>query len=334
MPLASEKYVTKKLNRNRLNLTSDESILFELQKHVDTFTLNNRNTKIYFNDTDFTMDTKTKLLTNSIIPGYIPEYHCHDYYEFNIVFEGKCIEIINGISVSLEKGDILILPSGTAFHTHYLKLEGKGCNILVKSSHITSLRDELSEIKDNFLDKLLKKNGFCIIHTEKNPETLKDMSEILSMFETCTPPSALSRMYAENTFNRMILQICRGMENGEIICDFSATVPKAPSSEEIITYIKDNYATLSTSELSRKFGYSERQLNRIIKKHTGSGFASLIIYERIAHAKNLLKNTSLSIAEISKAVGLDSKEYFCNMFKKQTSMTPTDYRKITGHTGN
>ena len=80
MPLASEKYVTKKLNRNRLNLTSDESILFELQKHVDTFTLNNRNTKIYFNDADFTMDAKTKLLTNSIIPGYIPEYHCHYYY--------------------------------------------------------------------------------------------------------------------------------------------------------------------------------------------------------------------------------------------------------------
>lgn len=334
MPLASEKYVTKKLNSNRINLSSDESILFELQNHVDTFTLNNRNTKIYFNDTDFTMDSRTKLLANNIIPGYIPEYHCHDYYEFNIIFEGKCIEIINGTTVCLEKGDVLIMPSGTAFHTHYLKREGIGCNILVKSSHITALRDEISEIKNNFLEKLLKKNGFCIIHTKKIPGTLRDISEMLNIFTTGTPPSALSRMYAENTFNRLILEICRGMEKGEIICSFSATVQKAPSSEEIITYIKNNYANVSTNELAKKFGYSQRQLNRIIKKHTGSGFASLIIYERIAHSKNLLKNTSLSIAEISKAVGLDSKEYFCNMFKKQTSMTPTDYRKITKHTNN
>ena len=226
MPLASEKYVTKKLNSNRINLSSDESILFELQNHVDTFTLNNRNTKIYFNDTDFTMDSRTKLLANNIIPGYIPEYHCHDYYEFNIIFEGKCIEIINGTTVCLEKGDVLIMPSGTAFHTHYLKREGIGCNILVKSSHITALRDEISEIKNNFLEKLLKKNGFCIIHTKKIPGTLRDISEMLNIFTTGTPPSALSRMYAENTFNRLILEICRGMEKGEIICSFSATVQK------------------------------------------------------------------------------------------------------------
>ena len=57
-------------------------------------------------------------------------------------------------------------------------------------------------------------------------------------------------------------------------------------------------------------------------------------YERIIHAKNLLKNTSLSIAEISKAAGLDSKAYFCNMFKKQTGMTPNEYRKMARNTGS
>ena len=84
---------------------------------------------------------------------------------------------------------------------------------------------------------------------------------------------------------------------------------------------------LDTEELSKKFGYSERHLHRIIKNCTGNNFRILIMLERITHANSLLKNTTLSLDEISKVLGLKSKEYFCKLFKKQTGMTPMEYRE-------
>ena len=341
MPLASEKYVKKKLHDTFVNLSSDEEIVYQLRKHVDSFTLKHLAPKIYFNETDLSMDSETKIWINLLLSDFFPNYHCHDCYEFNIVFQGKCIEIINDIVVTLEKGDILIIPENSVSHTHYLKSGGRGCNILVKSSHLASIRNGIYQIKDNFLDRLIKKQGFCIIHTSKHPDIINDIDELLEIYmeenktkATSVPPTSLSRMYTENTFHRMILKICKGIEIGSIVCDFSATTNETFSPEEIITYIKDNHTKVSTEEISKKFGYSQRQLNRIIKKYTGSGFSTLVTYERIIHTKNLLKNTSLSIAEISKAAGLDSKAYFCNMFKKQTGMTPNEYRKMARNTGS
>lgn len=334
MPEASKIYLTNKLNDTIANISSDETILYELNKHVDAFNLNSQQTKLYFNETDLTINPGTKIWINSILPDRFPNYHCHDCYEFNLIFEGKCIEIVNGNVISLEKGDILILPSNTVFHTHFLKSGGRGCNVLVKPSHIVTLRDAtFGIIKDNFLDILLKKNGYCIIHTHDYPDILKDMEELVGIFKKVyelrqmdAPPSDLMRIYTENTFYRMLIKIFLEMAKGKNICNFSDITTNTASSEEIITYIKDNHATVTMPMLSKKFGYSLSQLDRIIKKHTGNNFVALTTYERIAHAKNLLKNTSLPISEISKAVGLDSKAYFSKMFKKQTSMTPTEYR--------
>ena len=325
----------KKIHFNPAELTSDEEIVYLLRKHVDTFHLNNMFLKIYFGATDPSMDASTKIWINLIHPDFFPSYHCHDYYEFNVIFEGQCIEIVNNNVIHLKKGDILILPANSAFHTHFLKQSSLGCNILVKSSFLSALKDKISVIKNNFLDKLMKNNGFCIIHSENIPNLTEDVKELLDIYvkenktqANSTPPSALSRMYSETTFQRMILKICEGIEDKRIVCEFSDSVQRAPSSDEIITYIKDNHTTVTTEGLAKKFGYSQRQLNRIIKKHTGNNFSTLITCERIIHAKNLLKNTSLSVSEISKAVGLDSVEYFCNMFKKQTGLTTTQYKNI------
>lgn len=335
MPVASGKYFRKKLRDNSIDDESDEAILYQLHRHVDDFTLNDLATKIYFNETDLSMDPDTKMWLNLIIPGLFPNYHCHDYYEFNIIFEGRCIEIVNNREVILGKGDILILPSNFAFHTHYLKPRGRGCNLLVKSAYLTAIKNEFSGIRDNFLDSVMKRNGFCVIHSADCPDIADEIEELTGIYmeenktqASSTPPSALSRLYVENTFKRMILKICKEMTVGRVVCIFSDLPQKAFSSEEILLYIHDNYASITMEELSKKFGYSQRQLARIIRKHSGNCFSALVSYARVMHAKNLLKNTSLSGAEIAKAVGLDSKEYFCTMFRRQTGMTPVAYRKL------
>ena len=44
-------------------------------------------------------------------------------------------------------------------------------------------------------------------------------------------------------------------------------------------------------------------------------------------AKNLLREGKLSIAEISKAIGVDDASYFTRFFRKVTGYTPSEFRK-------
>ena len=48
---------------------------------------------------------------------------------------------------------------------------------------------------------------------------------------------------------------------------------------------------------------------------------------RIRHAKQLLIGTAHPISEIAAAVGFENCYYFSNAFKKQTGLSPSDYRK-------
>ncbi len=67
-------------------------------------------------------------------------------------------------------------------------------------------------------------------------------------------------------------------------------------------------------------------MNREFKKSTGYTLMEYIQRYRIIMAKKLLRETNLSMTEISAQMGYDSPAYFAKIFKKQTSLTPSEYR--------
>ncbi len=62
------------------------------------------------------------------------------------------------------------------------------------------------------------------------------------------------------------------------------------------------------------------------KKETGKTITEYINQLKINESKRLLKNTQLSLIQISTQLGFSSQSYFHIVFKKQTGMTPNDYR--------
>ena len=48
---------------------------------------------------------------------------------------------------------------------------------------------------------------------------------------------------------------------------------------------------------------------------------------RIKKACTLLSGTGKSVQEISESVGIPDSNYFVKQFRKETGMTPTEYRK-------
>ena len=68
-------------------------------------------------------------------------------------------------------------------------------------------------------------------------------------------------------------------------------------------------------------------LNRVLKETTDHT-TTVLIGSRVAQeAKILLRQTSWTISEIADSLGFADAAHFCNFFKRQTSLTPGDFRE-------
>lgn len=85
---------------------------------------------------------------------------------------------------------------------------------------------------------------------------------------------------------------------------------------------------LTLHKLAEQIHLPEKQLSLLINQHTGKHFFDFINEFRINDAKVLLKEQSqLTVLEVLYEVGFNSKSSFYTAFKKETNLTPTDYRK-------
>ena len=72
---------------------------------------------------------------------------------------------------------------------------------------------------------------------------------------------------------------------------------------------------------------SEEHTTRLFKRVTGITLSTYERQLRIAEAKNLLASTELNLGEIAHRSGFASLTVFSRNFKRETNMTPTEYRQ-------
>lgn len=72
---------------------------------------------------------------------------------------------------------------------------------------------------------------------------------------------------------------------------------------------------------------SPRYLSDLLKQETGKTAMDLIQLSLVSEAKNLLNGTDKTISEIAYALGFENPPYFSRLFKKQTGLTPNQFKK-------
>ena len=83
---------------------------------------------------------------------------------------------------------------------------------------------------------------------------------------------------------------------------------------------------LSVAEYAAQLGVTPNYLNKTVKSRTRRTAIDWIEIARLNIAKNMLKDPSVSIADISARVGLPDQSYFSRFFKKKTGLTPSEFR--------
>ena len=81
------------------------------------------------------------------------------------------------------------------------------------------------------------------------------------------------------------------------------------------------------SSFAGEIGISENYLSRLVKNATGRSVGAWIDIVRIQRAKRLLSGTRLPIIDIASTVGVEDQSYFSRLFKKETGLTPSAFRK-------
>ena len=94
-----------------------------------------------------------------------------------------------------------------------------------------------------------------------------------------------------------------------------------------LTYIEENYKQkLTLGEVAEKTYDSQWHLSKLLNRHTGQSFSDILNHTRIEHAKELLKDPSLRIGDISEQVGFLDLAHFSRVFKKQEGVSANEYR--------
>lgn len=83
---------------------------------------------------------------------------------------------------------------------------------------------------------------------------------------------------------------------------------------------------LSVAEYAEILGVTPNYLNKTVKNRTRRTAIDWIEIARLNIAKKLLKDPTISIADISARTGLPDQSYFSRFFKKKTGQTPSEFR--------
>lgn len=98
--------------------------------------------------------------------------------------------------------------------------------------------------------------------------------------------------------------------------------------EQAISYINDNYQLpITISAIADVINCDRRRLAYLFEKQIGLSPIQYLTEYRLKQAKYLLRSTSIPINEIAEYVGYTDPYYFCKLFKKHYSCTPTQFRK-------
>lgn len=95
---------------------------------------------------------------------------------------------------------------------------------------------------------------------------------------------------------------------------------------------KHYYNDISVNQLAELYDMTPNYFSSLLKKEIGQSAVNYITNLRISKAKELLKNTDKSVVEIAELIGYNDSNYFFRVFKKNTGVTPHQYRVIKART--
>lgn len=83
---------------------------------------------------------------------------------------------------------------------------------------------------------------------------------------------------------------------------------------------------LTVKELAAAARLTPNHFTTLFRQHTGTPFSEYLVEQRLARAKKLLGNPTLTVREIAHRVGYNDPGYFTRRFRQKTALSPLQWR--------
>ena len=264
---------------------------------------------------------QTKLAGQEIIHGGHDacEYKEHSYQQHSIVVHlkpehnssrrlGDLVKVENP-----EVGDVAIVPANVNHWQRIETEESEGIILTIEPQIISS-----------------------IAHETVNPERV----ELLPTFAKADPlihQLALSikadldsnnceRLYVESLFQALSMHLLKNYSTRKLELKESIGLPSYKL-KQAIDYINDNLdEQIKLTDLAKLVDISQYYFCRLFNESIGVSPYKYVIQQRVAKAKNLIKNSELTLADIAYECGFSSQSQMTQHFRKCVGVTPKVYR--------
>lgn len=260
---------------------------------------------------------------------YLPAIlHSHAFLEIVCVVEGSCTNYVQQQELHMKKGDICIIAPETE---HAVSAFSDDCiliNIILRvSTFEKAFFGVLSEndILSHFFMRTLyhsKTHPYLYFRTGDDQELF---DYVLYAYQEFLGNHQYKERFLNNIISAFFIILLRNHGSDVIVPEID-TEGNDENVIFILKYMQENYSTVTLSSLAEFFNYSERQIQRIIKKSTGISFSENIQKLKMKHAAQLLMDPDRSVSAVAEDLGYSDVGNFRHIFKKYYGMSPAEYR--------
>lgn len=287
-----------------------------------------KNTSYHLEENYFIPYTKNVSIIKNL--RYMPLIlHSHQFIEVNyVVKSGESYYIDKHNKLTLQDGDVILSPPN---FLHVLKANDSDSLIIDVIIRITTFDTAFLHLlnNNNYLSTMFTNALYSSAHGYVLWRTGNNMylrEQILRMYDEWNSTDKYSDKMLEIIVTEFFITLMRYYENQ---VNFSA--PYTNNSDErfriLLNYMYSHYQNVTLPKMSMACNYSERQIIRLLKKHTGKSFSALLQEIRMKKALSLLKNPEIPVHEISNQIGYSNAGYFNRIFKQVFTFTPEDFRE-------
>lgn len=230
---------------------------------------------------------------------------------------------LSGNFYHLKGGDIYILSPDELHSVRTLRAGGEYWSFLITPELFALPSTHF--FQQDFLQPLLSKKKVLPLTLEKDTSAYHSVVRQLDLLKQLDPDAP---DYKPTVF-LSVLTICTALM--PLCMDANAHDHRKKISSKIrkcMLYMQENLQRkLTLQEIADHVHLHPNYLCKIFKTNTSQSVFDCLTQLRISKAKELLRDDSLSIAQVGELSGFHSMEFFSRKFKAVTGMTPTQYRK-------
>lgn len=233
------------------------------------------------------------------------------------------VEVGGQQQVKVQPGQMLLIPAGKLVQPMLISTDIEASALLISDRVLRSL---LSNQMDVWNRALYMKEIYVI----KGSEWLDGVRSFAnSVFSREDKKPVLSKDLTLAFLHTVLLLICEELvqhENMELNDDDTSDRDKAIFSHFLELLSKETQKRKQVSFYAEKLFITPKYLSTVCRKVSGKSPIRWITENVMEDCYAMLRNTTLSVKEISNQLGFPNSSFFSQYFREQAGLTPVEYR--------